>query len=203
MHRYAITNRALYPGDERQKQSALIDQCARWSREGINTIQLREKDLPAARLAQLARDILKAIAGSKTKLLINTRADVALATRANGVHLTAAPGELTPTQVRQLFAATENAAPIITISCHTIEEVRRAIKHKPDAILFAPVFGKTVAGEPITPAAGLDKFREACTAAAPVPVYALGGVTEENAPSCLAAGATGIAGIRLFLHELR
>lgn len=199
MHRYAITSRALFAGDERQKQSALINQCARWSREGIDTIQLREKDLPAARLAQLARDILKAIAGSQTKLLINTRADVALATGAHGVHLTAASGELTPTQVRQLYASANAPEPIITISCHTIEEVRRALPHEPSAILFAPVFGKTVAGEPITPAAGLDKLREACAIAAPVPVYALGGVTEENAPSCLAAGAIGIAAIRLFL----
>ena len=200
MHRYAITSRALFSGDERQKQAALVAQCARWSREGIDTIQLREKDLPASIQAELARSILEAISGSRTKLLINTRADVALATGAYGVHLTAAPGELTPTQVRQLYAAIESAEPIITISCHTIEEVRRAIPHKPDAILFAPVFGKTVAGEAITPAAGLDKLREACAIAAPVPVYALGGVTEENAPRCLEAGAAGIAAIRLFFR---
>lgn len=198
MHRYAITSRALFAGDECQKQAALINQCARWPREGIDTIQLREKDLPAARLAQLARDILKAIAGSQTKLLVNTRADVALATGAHGVHLTAAAGELTPTQVRQLYAATESPEPIITISCHTIEEVRRAIPHKPDAILFAPVFGKKIADEAALPAAGLDKLSEAC-AAAPIPVYALGGITHENSESCIKVGAAGIAGIRLFL----
>ena len=199
MHRYAITSRALLSGDEAERQSSLVQQCARWSREGIDYIQLREKDLAAATLSQLAKDILKAITGSKTKLLINTRADVALATGAHGVHLTAAPGELTPTQVRQLYAATGSAEPIVTISCHTIEEVRRVVQHKPDAILFAPVFGKTAAGELVVPAAGLDKLREACTIAAPTPVYALGGVTEENAPQCLEAGAVGIAAIRLFL----
>ncbi len=200
MHRYAITCRAFYPGDEGQKQAALTAQCARWAREGIDTIQLREKDLTAAALAQVARGILEAIGGSSTKLLINSRADVAVTTGAQGVHLTAAPGELTPTQVRKIYAAVNAPAPIVTISCHTLEEVRRAALHKPEAILFAPVFGKTVTGGAVIAAAGLDRLHEACIAAAPTPVYALGGVTQENAPSCIEAGAEGIAGIRLFLH---
>lgn len=198
MHRYAITSRALFAGDECQKQAALINQCARWSREGINTIQLREKDLPAARLAQLARDILKAIAGSQTKLLVNTRADVALAAGAHGVHLTAAPGELTPVQVRQIYSEARRPPPFVSISCHTLDEIKQARANQADAILFAPVFGKSIAGESVAPAAGLESLREACAAAAPIPVYALGGVTHENAPQCIAAGAAGIAGIRPF-----
>lgn len=199
MHCYAITSRALFPGNEAEKQSALVIQCTRWASEGMDFIQLREKDLAAASVAQLARDILQAVAGSKTRLLINTRADVALATGAHGVHLTAGPGELTPTQVRQLYATVNASEPIITISCHTLEEIHEAIAHKPDAILFAPVFGKTVAGEAVVPAAGLEKLREACAAAAPTPVYALGGITHENAEYCIEAEAAGIAGIRLFL----
>jgi thiamine-phosphate pyrophosphorylase len=67
-----------------------------------------------------------------------------------------------------------------------------------DAILFAPVFEKIVAGQTITPGQGIDRLRAACLAASPIPVYALGGVTPENARSCLDAGAAGIAGIRLF-----
>lgn len=198
MHRYAITSRALFTGDEAEKQAALIAQCSRWSQEGIDLIQLREKDLAASVQAELARSILQGIAGSKTSLLINTRADVAFATGAHGVHLTAAPGELTPTQVRQLYAAVNAPEPLITISCHTIEEVRRAVPHKPDAIVFAPVFGKAVAGEAVVPAAGLDKLRVACAVATPIPVYALGGITHKNAESCIEAGAAGVAGIRLF-----
>jgi thiamine-phosphate pyrophosphorylase len=50
----------------------------------------------------------------------------------------------------------------------------------------------------VIPAQGLDQLRAACTVAAPTPVYALGGVTLENAPACVEAGAAGIAGIRLF-----
>src|SRR6266849_2486574 len=100
MLRYAITSRALYPGDEHQKQAALLYEASRWAAEGINLIQLREKDLPAADIASLAREILRAIStkaraisakNSPTKLLINSRPDIALATAAHGVHLTAAP----------------------------------------------------------------------------------------------------------------
>jgi thiamine-phosphate pyrophosphorylase len=211
MLRYAITSRALYPGDEHEKQAALLYEASRWAAEGINLIQLREKDLPAADIAALAREILRAIStkdraistkNSSAKLLINSRPDIALATGAHGIHLTAAPGELTPAQVRSLYASANLPAPIITVSCHTLEDVRRAREDHADAILFAPVFEKTFADQGVDqetiPGQGLDRLRDACRAASPVPVYALGGVTLENAPSCLAAGAAGIAGIRLF-----
>jgi thiamine-phosphate pyrophosphorylase len=200
MLRYAITSRALFPGDHLRQQAALVEQAARWASAGIDLIQLREKDLPAAWLANLARNLLKTLPAT-TKLLINSRLDIAIATAAHGVHLTAAPGELTPAQVRQLYAAASLPLPVITVSCHTLAEVARARDHRVDGILFAPVFGKIIAGEIVTPGQGLDELRAACTAAAPTPVYALGGVTLQNAPSCLEAGALGIAGIRLF-HDL-
>ncbi len=200
MLRYAITNRALYSGDAPQQQASLLRQASRWAADGIDLIQLREKDLPAATLADLAGAILQAIArtAGPTKLLINSRVDIAIATRAHGVHLTGAPGELSTTQVRELYADASLPAPLITVSCHSLEEVRRARDSRADAILFAPVFEKTVADRAIIPGQGLDKLRDACSAACPVPVYALGGVTHQNAASCLEAGAAGIAGIRLF-----
>jgi thiamine-phosphate pyrophosphorylase len=200
MLRYAITSRALYPGDKLQQQAALLLQACRWVADGFDLIQLREKDLPAAEIAALAREILEAIAvaASPTRLLLNSRPDIAIATAAHGVHLTAAPNELTPAQVRSLYASTNSPAPIITISCHTLEDVLRARANQADAILFAPVFEKIIARQIITPGQGLGELRAACLAASPIPVYALGGVTLENAPACLDAGAAGIAGIRLF-----
>jgi len=200
MLRYAITGRALYPGDEIQQQAALLREASRWIAEGIDFIQLREKDLPAASIAALAREILQAIAAanSPTKLLINSRTDIAIATHAHGVHLTASADELTPAQVRDLYTSANRPAPIITISCHTQEDIRRARVNKAEAILFAPIFEKIIAGQIITPGLGLDHLRAACRAASPIPVYALGGVTIENASACLDAGAAGIAGIRLF-----
>ena len=202
MLRYAITDRALYPGDEHEKQAATLRQAAHWAADDIDLIQLREKDLPAADIAALARGLLKAIAAasSATKFLINSRADIALATGAHGVHLTSVPGELTPTQVRTLYARVNLPTPIITVSCHTPDEVHRAHADSVDAILFGPVFEKVIAGQTIIPGQGLDQLRAACTAASPVPVYALGGVTLTNARACTTAGAAGIAGIRVFHH---
>jgi thiamine-phosphate pyrophosphorylase len=200
MLRYAITSRALYPGNEFKKQDALLREASRWIAEGIDFIQLREKDLPAANVAALAREILQTIAAkaSPTKILINSRPDVALATGAHGVHLTAHVDELTIAQVRSLYDSLNRTAPIITISCHALEEVHRARFNQADAILFAPVFEKIIAGQTITPGQGIDRLRAACLAASPIPVYALGGVTLEKAAACLDAGAAGIAGIRLF-----
>lgn len=197
---YAITSRKLYPGNELEQQAALLDHATRWAAEGIDLIQLREPDLPAANIAALARQILSIIARAScpTKLLINSRADIALATGADGVHLTAAPGELTPTQVRALYASASRPAPTITASCHTLDDVHRARLTQADAILFAPVFEKVIAGERILPGQGLERLHAACLAASPIPVYALGGVTFHNAGLCLEAGAAGIAGIRLF-----
>jgi thiamine-phosphate pyrophosphorylase len=200
MLRYAITARALYPGDERQQQAALLHQASRWVADGIDLIQLREKDLPASDIAALVREILQTIAAkvSPTKILINSRTDIALATGAHGVHLTTHPDELTIAQVRSLHDSANRTASIITISCHTLEEVHRARLNQADAILFAPVFEKIIAGQTITPGQGIDRLRAACLAASPIPVYALGGVTLEKAAACLDAGAAGIAGIRLF-----
>jgi thiamine-phosphate pyrophosphorylase len=200
MIRYAITSRDLYPGSEQEKQAALVAEASRWIADHIDFIQLREKDLAAASLVAIARKLLQAInlTSSPTRLLINSRPDIALATSAHGVHLSSSPDELTPTQVRDLYVSANQPAPIITTSCHTLEDIQRARTEDVDAILFAPVFEKPLPNQPPLPGQGLDQLRAACLAAAPIPVYALGGVTSENAPSCLKAGATGIAGIRLF-----
>jgi thiamine-phosphate pyrophosphorylase len=199
---YAITSRVLYPGGEQERQAALLQETAGWIAKGIDFIQLREKDLPGAALAELSRKILRQItlAGSRTRLLINSRPDVALATGAHGVHLSTSEGQLTPTQVRRLYASTGRQTPIISLACHTLAEVQQ-VRDEPDStvdlILFSPVFEKSL-GEEALPGHGLELLRSACIAGAPVPVYALGGVTFDNATACLEAGATGIAGIRLF-----
>ncbi len=203
--RYAITNRAFHPGGEPQRQAALVQLATCWGAEGIEFIQLREKDLAPAALATLARSILQQLPAG-TRLLINSRTDVAIAVRAHGVHLTASPDESTPAQVRQLFAAAGLPTPLISASCHSLAEVQRARDAQVAAILFSPVFGKSIsgqigAGQIVSAAQGLEPLAAACTLAAPVPVYALGGVTSENAAACLAAGAAGIAGIRLFHRE--
>jgi thiamine-phosphate pyrophosphorylase len=203
MLRYAITGRTLYLGDEPARHRALLQQAAHLASANIDFLQLREKDLPAATLADLAREILAILRAhnAPTKLLINTRADIALATRAHGVHLTSGPGALTPAQVRELYAHVGLPTPTISLSCHTLEEVSHAAspseEARPDLILFGPVFEKAVAAN-TTPGTGIQLLAAACRAAAPIHVLALGGITEQNTPACLTAGAAGIAAIRLF-----
>jgi thiamine-phosphate pyrophosphorylase len=191
MVRYAITDRGFSIAD-----------VGRWSNDGVDFVQLRAKSLDAGVLAKLARVILADIAevpGTKTRLLINGRADVAVAVGAAGVHLTAHPDELTPAQARRVFALAGRPAPVISISCHTLDEVQRARQAGVDLVLFGPVFEKRVHGEQASAGVGLEALREACVAAGQVPVLALGGITQQLVEACIRAGAAGVAGIRLFV----
>ena len=190
MLRCAITDRNYVGGDAR-----------RWAVEGVDLVQLRDKTMEAGALANLGRRILDDIAESRsthTKLLINGRADVAIGIGAAGVHLAGVQDELTPEQVRSLFTHAGAGRPILSVSCHAADEVRRAKDNVADYILFGPVFEKRIAGELVSKGVGLDRLREACKLAQAVPVLALGGVTAANASLCIAAGAAGYAAIRAF-----
>lgn len=213
MLRYAITDRGRFPiseaGDEATRQAALLRQAGRLAATGIDFLQLREKNLEPAALAHLARTLLVTLRTQTPapRLLINSRADVAIAIGADGVHLTSAPGSLTSAEVRRLYASTNLPEPVVSVSCHTPADVARARAAAPSLILFGPVFekvildpnGPTAAEILIAEGSGLDLLHLACSAAAPIPVLALGGITHENTPACLAAGAAGIASIRLYL----
>lgn len=192
MLRYAITP-GLLTTPSGPKVDSLVKRCAELSHDGVDFLLVREKALPSGALTLLCRAIASAIAGSPTQLLVAGRIDVALAVGAQGVHLSSAPGELIPAQVRQLFPAA-----YVSISCHTLAEVSIARQNHADAILFAPIFGKQIGAAQIVPPAGLEALRAACLASASVPVFALGGVTSPAFVSCLQAGAAGVAGIRLF-----
>jgi thiamine-phosphate pyrophosphorylase len=200
MIRYAITGDTFTPAD-----------ATRLAADGVDFIQLRDKRSSAAELIHLARTILDELKPyPSTRLLINSCADVALAAGAHGVHLTSNPNELTPQQVRHLYLGApfigspiadewdDEPLPLTSTSCHTLDDVTRAHALGADLILFGPVFEKRVANLHITDGSGLDLLHRACLAASGTPVLALGGITHENTAACLAAGAAGIAAIRLF-----
>jgi thiamine-phosphate pyrophosphorylase len=196
---YYITDRSQFRGDERTRRGALLEKVAEAARARVDYIQLREKDLSGRELEMLAREVV-AIArenSSATRILINSRVDIALAVGADGVHLRA--GDIAPREVaevlRDVIQSPQTASDfIIATSCHTNENVTRAESELVDFAVFAPVFGKSGARE--TAPTGLAALREACQAK--IPLLALGGVTIENAALCLDAGAAGVAGIRLF-----
>jgi len=198
--RYAITDTARSLQDASARRDALRAQLQRWSAAGIDFVQLREKSLAAGELFELACILAEELrkTASHTRLLINARADIAAAAGAHGVHLTASPGELTPAQVRSLFATAGRDRPLITVSCHTVAEAARAHLEGAGLILFGPVFEKVAGTEPALEGSGLGLLREAVHASSPTPVLALGGITSERIPACLQAGAAGIAAIRLF-----
>jgi thiamine-phosphate pyrophosphorylase len=161
-------------------------------------VQLRAKGVHAGELAIRARKLMAELAGGDAKLLVNGRADVAVAVGAHGVHLTGAPDELTAEQVRRVFAVSGLPRPVVSKSCHSLEDVRRAAAAAVDLILFGPVFEKRLMGEGAVAGVGLGHLRSACTAAEGVPVLALGGINATNVEVCLRAGASGVAGIRMF-----
>ena len=176
-----------------------LEHARRWAHEGVDFVQLREKQMGAGELVKLAVAMLEVLRESgHTKLLVNGRADVAVAAGADGVHLTSQAGELTPGQVREVFRLAGAGRPVVGVSCHTVEEVRRAVADGVDLVLFGPVFEKRVDGEMVGEGVGFGRLQEASVAAHGTPVLALGGVTWPRAELCIEAGAAGVAGIRLF-----
>ena len=204
---YYITDRTQFAEDENTRRQVLLAKIADAARWGVDFIQLREKDLAANELESLARAALGVVreqkpqtagSGKPTRILINSRVDVAIASGADGVHLRS--DDISPRDVRKVWersaldGARERSQPVIGVSCHTRSEVAAARSEGADFVVFAPVFEKRET--PGTVPSGLEPLGKACQEN--IPVIALGGITLENASSCLAAGAAGIAGIRLF-----
>lgn len=196
MKLYAITSRKLFPTRE-----ALLACAVSWAQGGVNYLQIREKDLGTDDLAVISAQIVQTVrgAGGGTYVLLNGSADVAVAAGCDGIHL---PSGLPAEAIEKARTALEKVMPHpeISISVHTNAEARFARDHGATLALYAPVFEKWLRKESI-PGKGLGALAEACRAGAPMPVYALGGVTTDNARQCLHAGAAGIAAIRLFAKD--
>jgi len=157
----------------------------------IQLVQLREKELTARHLFGLAVRAAEITRGTSTRLLVNDRADIAVAAGADGVHLSAR--SLTPRIVRETFGRNL----LIGASTHSLSEALAARDDGVDFAVFGPVFetaSKAKYGTPL----GIDVLAQVVRALAPFPILALGGMSEENAVDCLRTGAAGVAGISIF-----
>lgn len=162
---------------------------------GISMVQIREKSLHARQLFELAKLASEITKRSTTKLLINDRADIALAAGADGVHLTSR--SLPVSVIRQNFPSDF----IVGVSTHSLESALVAKNDGADFVVFGPVFetaSKIKYGAP----QGTDKLASVVRALDGFPVYALGGINLENYHVTIDAGAAGIAGISMFYEML-
>ena len=176
------------------REAALIARIQDAASAGVDWIQVREKNLEGRPLFDLVAAAAAVVRGGAAKLLINDRLDVAWAARAGGVHLGENSLPIGDVVRAKQWSGEENF--LVGSSCHSLEAATHAAREGADYIFFGPVFAtpsKTAFGAP----QGLARLAEVCRGVA-VPVLAIGGITAENAGSCLKAGAVGIAAIRLF-----
>ncbi|HET9805221.1 MAG TPA: thiamine phosphate synthase [Candidatus Acidoferrum sp.] len=170
---------------------------------GVDWIQLREKDLGGRDCFHLASAAMQVVRQQalRTRIIVNDRVDVALAAGAGGVHLS--ENGFSVSDARRLvtrFAQDSGKSLdfLIGVSCHSLGAALGAARDGADYIYFSPIFhtpSKAFYGPP----QGVDRLRQICKVVS-IPVVAIGGITIENTASCYAAGAVGVAAIRLFQH---
>ncbi len=177
------------------------------ARAGVDLIHIRERDLEARALARLVRRCVEAVDGTRAKVVVNDRADVALAAGADGVHLRS--DSISAGTIRLLLPAGAS----VGRSVHSAEEASAISREGAvDYLVFGTLF-ETPSKGPEHRLASLDALTSACRMAATVrlkadttpgaierlPVLAIGGMTAERASLVARAGAAGIAGIGLFI----
>jgi len=198
---YVTDRRSLPLATSADAHRLLVDSVENVAAAGIDWIQLREKDYSGKEWQELLRESLRRVAksGARTRIFVNDRLDVALACGAGGVHLSENGIPVTEAcRLSEEFFKSrgKNRDFLVGVSCHSMGAASGAARAGADYIYFSPIF-HTPSKANYGPPQGLDRLAAVCRAV-PVPVIAIGGISAENAASCLAAGAAGVAAIRLF-----
>ncbi len=187
----AVSNRRLLDPDDELACERLVEWAAALARAGVDLLQIRERGLDDRRYAPLVRQVVAATRGSGTSVVVNDRADIAMASGADGVHLPASG--LPPHRVREIVPA----GFLVGQSIHDAGEAAAVERDGgADYLVFGTVF--LSASKPAAHhVSGVGELRRACEAVT-LPVLAIGGITVERARDAAAAGAAGVAAIGLF-----
>jgi len=171
-------------------EPALVERVREAARAGVHLIQVRERDLDGGPMTRLTERCVDAVRGTRARVVVNDRVDVALVAGAHGVHLRG--DSMDAARVRRIVPP----AFLIGRSVHSVAE---AVKVSGDGAIDYLVFGNVfeTASKPGREAAGLDQLGRV-SAATTLPVLAIGGVTPDRAFAIARAGAAGIAAIGVF-----
>jgi thiamine-phosphate pyrophosphorylase len=185
----------LYPiTDTRLSGLSHAEQIRRLSAGGATFVQLREKHFAPREFYSEAEEALRVARSLGVRLIINDRADIALALKADGVHL--GQHDLPPAAARELLGQQA----IIGFSTHSLEQAKEAARLPVDYIAIGPIF-ETSSKENPDPVVGLDGLRLVRQAIGEIPLVAIGGIRLENIGEVLKAGADAVAAISLLLAE--
>ena len=164
-----------------------------WLDAGVRLVQLRAKALAGAAFLELANRCAQRAASAGATFIVNDRADVALLSRAGGVHL--GQEDLPPVAARRVVPSPT----LIGWSTHNEAQVQAASSMPIDYLAIGPVFGTTSKERPDA-VVGIEGVRMAVRLAAGRPVVAIGGITIDTASEVLRAGASSIAVISDVMH---
>jgi thiamine-phosphate pyrophosphorylase len=180
----------LYPLTDRELSGlSHAEQVSQLGENGVTLVQLREKTLSPLEFFTEAKAALHIAHEYGMKIIINDRVDIAMALKADGVHL--GQEDLPPEAARHLLGADV----IIGFSTHNPEQARRAAKLGVDYIAIGPIFATETKQASHTPVGllGLPLVREAV---GETPLVAIGGITSLNCQEVLDAGADAVAIIK-------
>ena len=189
-----MTDRQALAGPADGQIQLLLEKIEDVAQAGVDWIQIREKDLPAGVLASLVEHAVARVPRT-CQVLVNDRMDVAITAGAGGVHL----GETSlPVEEAKRLATEKSLGAdfLLGVSAHSLESAQAAEKAGASYVIFGPVY-ETPSKMKFGPPQGLQRLAEVCGRVA-IPVIAIGGITEGNTSQCIAAGASGIAAIRMF-----
>ena len=188
-----VTDRRVLAGDTNDDGVAverLLEVIGACSDAGVDLVQIREPGMTDRRLLALVREAVARTRGTRARVVVNDRADIALAAGAAGVHLKDDARDAS--RIRALGPA----GWLIGRSVHDADTARAVAGGDIDYLIAGTVF--TSASKPGREPLGLDGLRAIVGAAAPCPVLAIGGIGVDNVREVAQTGAAGIAGIRLF-----